>query len=429
MSLANAKGWVILIVNLTSRQEGDKMKHTRLTVVGVSLVASIVFLLTSATLAYSSGELEPLLTIVFNCAASTPCLSSQNTGTYLAIQGISRRGFIGVYGYSDQTTGATYAGQYGAVRGYSNAPSGTGVYGYAKSIGVRGHQYDSSTTGYGGYFTGYRYGAWTQCLGSSCDAIRPATTASGAAWAVNAYSANSIGIYSYGNPSSWDGYFPHRIYAGGTIVSSTGMAISALNNGGEAVAPGDVVVFNGFVDSASGRILAVKKANGAADTAVVGVVQSALTLEEVAKQEVSLQTLATDVPEGEPPIESAELAAAAEARDVNFPAQTARFVEGAAGPGQNLTVLVQGIAKVRVDASNVAIRAGDTLVASGNTGYAASTAPSNAGSRQDENTDAREGEQESGDASARIPPGTAVGRALESLDGGIGEIYVLVGTR
>ncbi len=106
------------------------------------------------------------------------------------------------------------------------------------------------------------------------------------------------------------------------------------------------------------------------------------------------------------------------------------MVEGSAAPGQQVIIVIQGIAKVNVDASSRSIQAGDTLMAAGN-GHAVSLATTSlAAPEDDENANAREGESESEDTATRpTPSALLVGQALETLESGSGSIYVLIGNR
>jgi len=389
----------------------------------------------------------------------------------------------GVYGAARNSAGQ-------GVRGYNAGSSGYGVYGYAPyNIGVRG-QGGSGSGDYGGYFTGYEgvrgiaagsngYGTWGTAYGSSGIGAYGWSSgyygqgvrgyASGTrGWGGSFVSSNYRGLYANGASGWFDAYFPDFIYVGGTTYSSAGMSFIALNDGSVALEPGDLVAFSGFDESAqgsSGPRLAVTKVDGANSRVIIGVVQSAYVKEDAVKMametksqsamdEVPLAaTVDTAIPRKEdlalPPLESREVAgeeapsplpqpeealpevAPEVAPELATPsvqqmsldtavvdAMDGHFVEGAAQPGQYVLVLVQGITRVKVDASAALIRAGDMLTASA-AGYAIN-------------------------ATAALEPGKSVaefrdrgsfsqvltiGRALESLETGIGAIYVYVSVR
>ncbi len=87
-------------------------------------------------------------------------------------------------------------------------------------------------------------------------------------------------------------------------------------------------------------------------------------------------------------------------------AASGHFVEGSAEPGQYVLIVVQGIARVNVDASAAPVQVGDTLVAFG-AGYATAAAQTQA------------------DGLVEV----VIGRALEALEAGKGDIYVFVNVR
>jgi hypothetical protein len=133
-----------------------------------------------------------------------------------------------------------------------------------------------------------------------------------------------------------------------------------------------------------------------------------------------------EVPEDEDPFPAAALEAVASSTEVH---EGGRMVEGNAAPGQHLIILIQGIAKVNVDASAGPIRAGDSIVASGSGLAVNANLMSAGGNQSDDNANAREGAIESVSAEARVSTTAVVGRALEPLERGTGSIYVLVGVR
>ena len=381
------------------------------------------------------------------------------------------RGY-GLFGYSSKyiavrgvgyNYGGYFSGCYG-VMGIATCSSGKGVYGYASTSygeGVRG-----TTGGQGGDgLTGtasssYGYGVDTYASGYGGVGIRAYAGGTGG-WAGVFSSGNYRGIYANGKSGYYDGYFPDMIYAGGTVVSGFGLASVVLNDGSEALEPGDLVAFTGFIasDGSSGPTMGVTKVNGANSGAIIGVVQSAYVMEAPVEMQ-PLPTAAEDapaapaaavdtvlqkdvslpeaqfkeeagqeppplLPQPEVPIIVApevapDLAAPARQEESLVDADAGHFVEGSAKPGQYVVVTIQGIARVKVDASAAPIRVGDTLTAS-RTGYAI-TASNYAITAS------------KADAHGQVPrmvqaPPMIIGRALESLEKGTGTILVFVSVR
>lgn len=364
--------------------------------------------------------------------------------------------YIGVRGYGP-IYGGYFNGGYAGVFGVSTSSSRRGVYGYATASageGVRGY-----TAGYGGdgvtaYATNsYGYGVDSTATGYRGVGIR-ATSGGTSAYAGIFSSASYRGIYANGASGWYDAYFPDIIYAGGSTLGSFGLSMVALNDGSEALEAGDLVAFSGFDASAggsSGPALAVKKVNGANSSAIIGVVQGAYVKEEPVEMQpavtmaeaapAAVDTAVTqkeDVPlpgveevrGEEPPLPLPQPQGAIEIEQVvpesatpsgqqaeSFvDADVGHFVEGAAQPGQYVLVVVQGIARVKVDASAAPVRVGDMLVASP-AGFA--TAQLDVATAR-----SREGVAERG-----ISQGLVIGRALESLEAGTGMIYVFVSVR
>jgi hypothetical protein len=346
-------------------------------------------------------------------------------------------GVIGVGGTGSGDVGG-YFTAYNGVQGVASGSAGRGVYGYAPWEGVRGVA--TATSGWGVY---------------------------GQATNNNGYggvfmSSYYRGLYADGASGWYDGVFPDMIYVGGTVISSLGTAFTAVNDGSQALEPGDLVAFSRFVASAedSAPALAVTRADGANSHAVLGVVQSAYVKEEIPAEATHMQGAAqalaapagiekevAPIPDplvvGEDgllqalPMESQPEAvgvapgpAMEETSSAASPvsAEAGHFVEGSAQPGQYVVLMVQGITRVKVDASAAPIRAGDTLVASA-AGYAVNAALA---AQPDEAAQPRKGAGDSGD---RGSPGASssqvltIGRALESLETGTGTIYVFVSVR
>jgi hypothetical protein len=302
----------------------------------------------------------------------------------------------------------------------------------------------------------YGYGADASATGYRGVGIRGQATGT-QAWAGSFASAKYHGIYADGASGYCDAYFPDRIYAGGTIISGSGMSFIALNDGSEALEPGDLVALSGFVaaDAFSEPVMAVAKVNGANSGAFVGVVQAAYVMEAPVEMQPQVTAAEADAagaldalavaplpefesfesdeelpPEVAPPLPvlpelpqeeigvAPEMApdAAAPAPEQEIPVDAAsgyfvdaasgHFVEGSAEPGQYVLIVVQGIARVNVDASAAPVQAGDTLVAFG-AGYATAAAQTQAGGLVE----------------------VVIGRALEALEAGKDAIYVFVNVR
>jgi hypothetical protein len=467
------------------------MTRNRKLTVMVSVVASVLVLFISTTLVYSSDKLGPLLNhgiFDFVCNTSAVCVAIHNSGAGFGLE--SRTNNIAVYGISPSGSGAVRGHNSSTVAGrpgiYGRSPGGIGVFGLGSTACCQSGGYFTAYDGARGVATGGSgYGLWGTSPGASGRGVYGSASgssgygvygfASGASghggyFISNQYRgvtghsagtnvANSYGGYftsarrglfangfkgSTGTPNYYDGFFPDWIRVGTTNISSAGMSMMAVNNGSEALAPGDVVAFNGFVAVDNASVLAITKANGANNGAIIGVVQNAYQYEshQLASEETAAEPrqaeadplASLEVPEGEEPlpVEVSEAARAAEAATAAPPAEVydaGYIVEGNAEPGQHLIVLIQGIAKVNVDASTRPVRAGDTLIASGS-GFAVSDGTVNASPREDDdNSRTREGADEPSNEESRSLSVAVIGRALESLEGGTGSVYVLVGSR
>lgn len=350
----------------------------------------------------------------------------------------------GVYGTASDADGQ-------AVRGYTSGTDGYGVYGRAPyNIGVRGEG-GTGSDDYGGYFTGF-YGVRGDASGLTGRGVvgtasgRRGRAVYGKATGSRAYagyfvSKNFHGLYADG--AGLDAYFPDKIRVGGTTITGFGIALNALNNGGQALEVGDLVAFDGFMASAaddSRPTLAVKKVRGANMSAVVGVVQAAYVEEKASREEEGMMPAVAPPPPPEadeqeyhpvpqeepklgqqpspprPPVHEvieaeqelplAETAAPLMEEAESPPGADAEFIEGPAAPGQYVVVVIQGITRVKVDASAAPVRAGDMLAAS-RTGYAINATAVASRARK----------------AAQV---LIIGRALESLETGTGAIYVFV---
>jgi hypothetical protein len=317
-----------------------------------------------------------------------------NTG---AAQGSGYGGYfesttgIGVYGSSTAISTLTnlYApGVYGrsqhGVGVFGGATTGSGVYGTSSGRGLTGvgqsHGVFGSTSGapqgsgYGGYFTsntgiGVHGRSTAQISGSNLFAP-----------GVYGYSQNGAGVMGEAGsgPGSVAGFFAGNVLVDGNLhidgnLTATGSKVGyvvdvARNDDTEALAQGDLVVITGVTDPVLGAIPVplVRKADVAASTAVVGVVD-----------------LAYRVDDTEPGL------------------PLALDEAGIIQPGDYLTIVTLGAFQaIKVDASYGAIRPGDLLVSSPTPGHAM---------RADD---------------PRM--GTVIGKALDSLETGTGAIAVMV---
>jgi hypothetical protein len=195
------------------------------------------------------------------------------------------------WGLRGESTEPTGYGVYGYNGSFSPAAYGGGVIGVTRTdgYGVRGEAPSSGDFSYGGYFTG-RIGVRAYGQGT---------------WTDNGYagyflSAHYRGIYVYGAEGWYDGYFAgvDGVYSAGGYSSLRADRTLVVNGGDEALEPGDVVAISGIAEPlmAGGEpLLAVHKASGAADTAVVGVVAEAMLVQEVERPEDPLGQKSIDV--------------------------------------------------------------------------------------------------------------------------------------
>ena len=302
----------------------------------------------------------------------------------------------GVRGEGNQT-GVYGTGNSRGVYGYS--PSGDGVYGYSSNgHGVRG---GSGSGNYGGYFTsaGYR-----------------GLYARGATNYYDAYLGGNLGIYVLND-----------IVAGG---SKAGYVVDlARNDGQNSLELGDVVVIVGSTDPVLGEIPVptVRLADESASTGVMGVVDRMFatpTFEKSFPEEITdaWRQLNAGSMTGQGfsddslPAESASIPLQTEEAQRNrepespgrFVSQEeADFVAKAAGrdpgiaQGAYVGVVTLGAFKaIRVDASFGTILPGDLLVSSPTPGHAM--------------------------RAVDPQPGTIIGKALGSLEEGLGTVPVLI---
>jgi len=211
-------------------------------------------------------------------------------------------------------------------------------------------------------------------------------------------SADIYGVYANTN-ATYGLYTPDWIYTEAGCVGCTSVLI-AQNGGEEPLELGDVVAIAGLTAplglEGTRPTLIVQKAETGFSQGIVGVMEGRY-----------VYRLAT---EGEPagrPGRGAKRAMPSE------PAQE-MIAEGPAIPGDYLTVVYRGLARVKVDAPGSAIRMGDPLSLSSTAGHATRAQPLPV-------------EGESTPGGHRL--GAIIGKALEPLDAGPGLIWVLVDPR
>jgi hypothetical protein len=173
------------------------------------------------------------------------------------------------------------------------------------------------------------------------DGLRAMTNSSaGSNWAA-VYAVNlgtSPAVYA-DSAGTYSGYFLDNIYVDGNCVGCT-TAFLAVNDGDRVLEIGDLVAAKGLLDPVAGSgqpTLAVGLAGGN-NMGVIGVVQGRVALTSSEKDGVESQSM--------------ELA------------------EGAVSPGEYLLVVVQGFARIKVDASAGSILPGQRLTAGRQAGTA-----------------------------------------------------------
>lgn len=323
----------------------------------------------------------------------------------------------GVYGQSNGT-GASDAG----VRGYASG-EGPGVYGQgvgnsSTSYGLRGQSSsthgvygDSSATStayFGGYFVGPK-GVYGNAESTSGDGTYGYCGDGSNCWGARGHSTDGYGVQ--GNTSRSDQMYglhtSDRIYAGAGYTSVNGHSLIVQNGGDGDLEVGDPVAVSGMTDAfeqAGTPLLQVRRAYGLADNTVIGVVETAVRVRMVSKPETVYERIAMPDPEGE------------EAGDVQFLAvgQIERkvgiqeAVAGPAAPGSYLVMRVQGLARVKADATVAAIDVGMPVIAS------------------------EHGRAVQADAALRYNSdehALIIGQAVEPLEAGTGLIWVLVSPR
>jgi len=345
--------------------------------------------------------------------------------------------YIGVYGQGYYRGGYFVGAGSGAegVRGYTSYSGGDGVNGYA--TGSYGYAVDAYASGYSGIavdasaYGDYGYGVNGYAGGTYAYAGN-----------FNSYQYRAMYVDGCTNDSCtyYDIYVNDYAYIAGTTFGpiAGNMSFMARNDGAEALNPGDLVVFKGFDDQALGTGAAlVAKANSAGG-AIVGIVQGAYVIDGTSPEappafveqaesapganiQDGVVTVAPAAPVGEEAVADEYIERTEKTVDVDVPAAqppngsdiqadpySGQFVETAAEPGMFVQVLFQGLTQISVK-SDKPIAAGDFVVARPN--GMVTSAPKNAYS------------------TAMDRGWVVLGRALEDLASGSGQVYVQVNLR
>ena len=277
---------------------------------------------------------------------STVGVGVQGEGS-TGVEGRSQSG-VGVYGNTGSGVAAVMGEGPKGVLGISSADSGEGVHGNGTGSNTEG------------------------VLGTSVNAHGVAGYSNG--------SNGSLAIGVYGQTTaSWGLATNQHLWVGGNCTGCT-VAFLARNDGAKPLEVGDVVSIAGIAPPLKGQqtpVLKVQRATNA-DKGFLGVVQARATVDEM-------------------PLYNAD---ATQAQAIEMPG----MASGEAAPDEYLFVVVQGLARVRADASAGAIQVGDPVGPVGAAGLASRL-------------------------SQDAPFALAVGRALEPLDRGTGLIWVFVAGR
>jgi hypothetical protein len=196
-------------------------------------------------------------------------------------------------------------------------------------------------------------------------------------WVYSQLVPDGNGIYTNGE-SQFDDYVTFSAGKSGYVVDI------AINDGGEALEKGDVVVISGYDAPAVGNVpvIRVRKANEVNSSGVVGIVDVLYA------------------PCFEESLEAGQACGGFEPGVTTIQ------------PGEYLGVVTLGAYEmIKVDASNGAIRPGDLLATSTSAGYAMKASPLTV------------------EGVSFYAPGTIVGKALAAWDEGIGFIPVFVSAR
>jgi hypothetical protein len=243
-----------------------------------------------------------------------------STATGTALYGNSTGGY-GLYGYSENgyamygvDAGSTQARGYG---GYFTSTNGVGVFGYSDAQSHYTNMYapgvyGASTYGAGvyGLGTGTTWPAYGGVFeGRSGVSAHSTGTSTQDGYAGVFVSQNFRGIYAASQAGYYDAYF------GGTggIYAANYWALYAdrtlvVNGGDEVLEPGDVVAISNVATplmDGGAPVLAVRKASGTTDIAIVGVVAQAVRVQEKEQpndpsgpKQIDIQPVEGNIPPG-----------------------------------------------------------------------------------------------------------------------------------
>jgi hypothetical protein len=337
----------------------------------------------------------PAASAVLSTVATGSAVQGRSTGGY-GVYGYSTNGY-GVYGYA---TGSGTASGYG---GYFYSSNGVGAYGESSASRSWADQYAPGVYGKSANGVGV-YGVSNSSSGGMAGVLGESTVGYGVegdstdsfgvcGFSTENYggyfhSSNYRGLYASGNSGYYAAFFENPLgntgaglYVDGYMWvtgSKTGYVVDCcLNEGPESLETGDVVTIVGAAEPVSGQIpvIRIRKSDSAASKGVAGVVDQPFAMKSGGEGEKAL-----------PMPNAAEALASANT---------------AVAPQEYVTVVTLGSFKaIKVDAQYGAIKPGDLLVSSPTPGHA---------------------------MRADSPAvGTVVGKALGSLESGLGRIPVLV---
>lgn len=394
--------------------------------IGTELVNKYVMAIFVDRLTQANTEDDANVPYVFNLVNDSAAAEGDVIKAYSTngegVEGYSSGGDTadtGVYGQSNGT-GSSDAG----VRGYASG-AGPGLYGQgvgasSTSYGVRGVSssadgvYGESNAGstayFGGWFSGGK-GVFGQAEHTSGDGTYGYCTDGNSCWGARGHSTDGYGVQ--GNTSRSDQRYglhtSDMLYAGAGINSVSGFSYIVQNGGAAALEKGDTVVVSGMTEPFEANatpLLQVERATAATSPYIVGVVETALRIEMVAKPAAVYEERRIPDPEGQ----EADDAVWTVAEEVEEMVAIHHTVEGPARPGDYVQIRVQGMAQVRVDATAAPIVAGMPLTAGGD-----GTAQAVGVLREEDR--------------AAGPRPLIIGQAMEALADGEGLIWVLVNPR
>ena len=332
---------------------------------------------------------------------------------------------IGVRGLSLSAAGGYFTSTTG-LGGYFASDSNDGLHSYSNG-GYAG--YFNSSTNDGADFGGANWGIYVRNSGSNpaVDAASSGTSSAGGTFESDSYRSVNVlappaanGYVQLGVTGTGPTLYAARIFNGGLYVegdmvvagSKTGYVVDVMQNADSvALEAGDVVV---VADNSTAPVLgdipvaAIKLANKANDTGVVGIVDAPLYVPDAATAAAYKAQQAAD-------LKASQAADADKTHKLSPLADIKNRITDEQGtphrdstvttiaPGKYGNVVTLGAYKaVKVDASFGAIHAGDLLTTSSHAGYAMKADPDKA------------------------KMGSIIGKALSGLDSGTGTVTVMV---